>query len=244
MGKVGELYTTNEGYKVEIVKYIGYRNCSVKFLQTGKVVHNLQYINITKGNIKNPIHKSVYGVGYFGEGVYKSKCVGIEVEHYRLWKSILLRSYSIPFKDRQPRYIGVTVCEEWHNYQNFAKWYEENHIEGFALDKDILFKGNKIYSPETCCFVPQGINNLFTEHRGVLPRGVYENKNKTSIYVSKIRVNKKLKTLGYFDSKVEACEAYTRAKTLHIIQKAEEYKHLLKSNVYQALINYKVEITD
>ena len=83
--------------------------------------------------------------------------------------------------------MGCTVCEEWLNYSNFKVWYDQNRIKGMALDldKDILFKGNKVYSPETCCFVPHAINTLFLngkKNRGDLPLGVHFDKSKGRNY--------------------------------------------------------------
>lgn len=58
----------------------------------------------------------------------------------------------------KPTYEGCTVCDEWLYFSNFKKWFDENYIEGFQLDKDIIIRGNKVYSPQTCCFVPKEIN--------------------------------------------------------------------------------------
>lgn len=53
------------------------------------------------------------------------------------------------------------MCKEWHMYENFYKWFKDNYIEGFSLDKDIAIEGNKEYSPTACAFVPQSVNSLF-----------------------------------------------------------------------------------
>lgn len=73
----------------------------------------------------------------------------------RKGEDIINRCYNAKFREKQLQYTGCTVCEEWLNYSNFKVWYGQNGIKGMALDldKDILFKGNKVYSPETCCFV-------------------------------------------------------------------------------------------
>ena len=81
---------------------------------------------------------------------------------------MLERCYDTEHSYKFPTYENCIVCDEWLNYQNFARWFDINYyeIEGevMCLDKDILFKGNKIYSPKTCIFVPRGINNLFTKN--------------------------------------------------------------------------------
>lgn len=84
---------------------------------------------------------------------------------YQYWLNMLERCYSQKYHNRKPTYNGCTVCEEWLYFTNFKKWFDENYREGFHLDKDILVKGNKIYSPSECCFVPLYINNLPKDNR-------------------------------------------------------------------------------
>lgn len=94
---------------------------------------------------------------------------------YACWHSMLNRCYSAEYQTRFPTYIGCSVCEEWLLFSNFKVWYDENYKPRFQLDKDILFPGNKVYSPETCRFVPQYLNSLLTDRgaaRGEYPLGV------------------------------------------------------------------------
>ncbi len=93
---------------------------------------------------------SVRGVGFIGEGVYRASISGVETEAYKSWARMLTRCYSAY---THPAYAGCTVCEEWHNFQNFAKWHEDNYIKGYHLDKDTKVVGNKMYSPDTCQFI-------------------------------------------------------------------------------------------
>lgn len=132
-----------------------------------------------KGNVRNVYDKTVFGVGYLGEGKYKTMINKQSTPQYIAWRDMLGRCYDLKLHEKNSTYIGYTVSEEWHNFQNFAKWYDENYynVEGFIinLDKDILIKGNKIYSPDTCIFVPEKINILFTKRnkcRGKYPIGV------------------------------------------------------------------------
>jgi hypothetical protein len=141
------------------------------------------------------------------------------------------------------------VCEEWYNYQVFAKWYEENWKpwmnSSWHIDKDILVKGNKIYSPETCCFVPVEINSLFTKNnknRGDFPIGVTNQGKKFSARLSK---SKKIRfNAGLFDTPEEAFQAYKIEKESYIKEVSNRWRSLISSKVYQAMYNYKVEITD
>ena len=135
--------------------------------------------NCEKG-IKSPYSPSVYNKGYLGEGKYKTKVNGNRTKEYEIWKGVLRRCFSEKEKERNQAYMDITCCEEWLNFQSFAKWYNDNfyQIEGqrMELDKDILVKNNKIYSPSTCVFVPKRINLLFIKgdtRREYLPIGVH-----------------------------------------------------------------------
>jgi hypothetical protein len=193
----------------------------------------------------NPYHPSIYNIGYIGVGVYKTGSEGKMTKIYESWVRTFKRCYDIKTQQNQPTYIDCSIHSDWHNFQNFAKWYEYNYVEGFALDKDILVKGNKIYSHETCCFVPSQINLLFTKcnrARGKYPIGVSYHKGKNK-FISSVSKHKQVH-LGYFNTPEEAFEAYKIAKEAWIKELANKYKDQITEACYQALINYKIEITD
>lgn len=99
---------------------------------------------------------AVNGNGYIGTGKYKSKINGKNTKAYQCWVDMLRRCYcprTQAYGGNQV-YIGCTVSDDWRNFQNFAKFHEENYIEGYHLDKDTLVDGNKLYSAETCQFIP------------------------------------------------------------------------------------------
>ena len=163
---------------------------------------------------------------------------------------MLRRCYDSKYHDREPSYIGCEVSEDWLNFQNFAGWYYDNiyqiEDEVISLDKDILCKGNKIYSPDTCVFVPQTINSLFTKrdnHRGNYPVGVYY-KKKNKKYIAQCNVNEKQKHLGCYDKPEEAFQVYKNFKEKYIKEVAEEYKDKIPEKLYNAMITYEVEIDD
>jgi hypothetical protein len=193
---------------------------------------------------------TVYGTGYFGEGTYKSRQNGKRTRQYKTWLAMLERCYENKTKEKLPSYAGCYVCEEWHNFQIFSKWYDENYYEidgqRMELDKDILVKGNKVYSPETCVFVPHRINSLFTKSnsiRGDLPIGVHWHKRDEK-YVAKCQCGDKRKHLGYHDTPEKAFNAYKIFKENYIKQIAEEYKDRIPNKLYDAMKKYIVEITD
>jgi hypothetical protein len=187
---------------------------------------------------------TVYGVGYLGVGKHQTQLNGVRSKIYYAWNNILERCYSKRLQIRKSTYIGTTIYKEWECFQTFAKWYQENYIEDFQLDKDILVKGNKVYGPETCCFVPREINNLFTNRkaeRGNLPLGVgeFNGKYRASLSVAGVSTY-----LGTFKNPKEAFQRYKTAKEFHIKVIAEKWKSIIAQNVYQTLVNYEVEITD
>jgi hypothetical protein len=115
---------------------------------------------LKNGKFKNLYYPSVHGVGFLGEGVHKVRQDGKLTEVYKTWVGMFSRCYSKSYLDKQPSYIGCTVSSKFHNFQLFGDWYvkQEYSNKGYHLDKDILIQGNKIYSPDTCCLVPEEIN--------------------------------------------------------------------------------------
>ena len=198
----------------------------------------------------------IYSVGYVGEGEYKTKENGKHTKCYNTWYHMLRRCYDKKFQEKNPTYVSCEVDKEWHNFQNFAEWYYDNYyeIEGerMHLDKDILVKHNKIYSPETCVFVPERINKLFVKkdkNRGDLPIGVtlYKKSNKfkadcnTYDFLNKKSVKE---YLGLYNTKEDAFESYKEFKEKYIKEVADYYKNLIPNKLYNALYNYEIEITD
>lgn len=163
------------------------------------------------------------------------------------WRNMMNRCYGESYQKRNTTYIGCTVCDEWHIASNFKKWFDKNYVEGYVLDKDIIIKGNKVYSPESCCFVPEYINNLLLRRqndRGELPIGVTITRN--GKYYVRVYKYGKACVVGTFTSKKDAFNAYKKAKEEHIKRLATELYNdgKINKNVYKALMNYEVEIND
>lgn len=186
------------------------------------------------------LKKLVCGVGM--NDVYGAK----KTIAWRRWESMLIRCYGKNITRPLPTYEDCRVCDEWLIFSNFKKWFDENYIKGFDLDKDILYPNNKIYSPQTCCFIPQEINTLVLNRgrdRGTCPIGVSKQGNK---FQAKININGKNKYIGLFDTKEEAFDAYKYEKEKHIKEKATDYynRGLIDNRVRDALFRYEVKITD
>lgn len=185
-----------------------------------------------------------FGINDFNGNV---KINGKLIKSYALWKSMLSRCYNDDYHKRFPTYIGCTVCEEWLSFSNFKKWIDENYIKDYHLDKDILFKGNKIYSPETCCFVPHKINTLFEKSnhsRGEYPIGVCFDKN-INKFKSQVSINGYRKS-GYYDTLNEAFESYKKSKETQIKSMAINFYNegKITFEVYSKMIIYEVEYKD
>jgi hypothetical protein len=170
---------------------------------------------------------------------------------------MLQRCYSKKIKEKNPTYKDVTCCDEWLFYPNFKEWYDENYYivddEVMCLDKDILNKGNKLYSPNTCVFVPKSINSLFTKRdstRGGLPIGIMNNKSSTKKYSVHCNIfNPKTKksshrNLKYGDSIIELFNIYKEVKEKNIKLVADYYKDRIPKRLYDAMYNWTVEIND
>lgn len=165
--RTGEIGYNTQGNGMKILKYNSARDVIIQF-DSGYVVSR-KYEVFLSGNIKDMYHRSVYGVGYIGEGKYdtldKTNSSRRHTRAYVTWTSMLQRCYHEKHLNDNPSYIGCTVCTQWQCFQNFAEWFYDNYyeVEGHKmhLDKDILYDGNKIYSPETCIFAPAVINIAF-----------------------------------------------------------------------------------
>ena len=188
----------------------------------------------------------------YGVGINDIEYNVSEDKEYRMWQKMLSRCFDEKTKQRQPSYIGVSCCESWLYLSKFIKDIRslDNHemamSESWELDKDILVKGNKVYSPETCCFVPEEINKLLVSRsrfRGHQPIGVTLIKG-ASRYRAQLSVNGKQIHLGRFGSAEDAFNCYKKAKEARITQVADKFKSIISQEVYDALIRWRVNIND
>ena len=250
--RLGETRINNQGEVMFIVEYVNSQDVTVQFKRTGEVV-KCAYGTFVKGKVKSHFSASVFGVGITGLEPTRDEN-GKMIDSYKCWKRMLQRCYSAKYQEKQPTYIGCCVSDDWIYYPNFKNWYNENYYEidnkTSQLDKDVLIKGNKVYSPDTCVFVPNFINLLFTKRqksRGELPIGVCYHKASKK-YVAQLRVFKDgkatLKYLGCFNTPNEAFEVYKQAKEDYIKEVADEYKDRIPVKLYEAMYDYEVNIND
>lgn len=248
--RIGTVKLNNYGSEMKVIEYKNSLDIVVEFPKHG-YKRRTDWSEFIKGKIKSPYDKSVYGIGFIGKGNYYATVNGKPTIQYASWMRMMQRGYSSYEKKRHETYTNCLVADEWHNFQNFAQWFDDNYYEfegeRMELDKDILLKGNKTYSPETCVFVPKRINGLFLKsnaRRGDLPIGVSFSKEKRE-YGTRFNIgNRKSKHVGYFDTPTEAFKAYKEHKELYIKSIANEYKDKIPKRLYDAMMAYKVEITD
>ena len=263
--RTGETNVSKEGCVMQIVEYNNALDIIIEFQDEHKYRVHTRYGYFKNGECKNPFFASVFGHGYLGvdkEGnVPKTKEFkggkSVATWEYHKWNAMLQRCFDNKYKEKKPTYKDATCCERWLCFANFLEDFEilkneynwsEN--ETLNLDKDILHNNNKIYSLENCVLVPQWINSLFTKNdtkRGEYPIGVYYNKQRKK-YQAFCNINGKLKGLGYYNTIEEAFNAYKQAKEQEIKRVADDCVSkgyiTQESRLYNAMINYQVEIDD
>ena len=245
---VGKVCKSKSSGDFKIVKYNNARDVQIQFLNTGYEA-TVELGVIRKGEVKDPYSPSVFGVGLLGTK-YPSTINGRNTKEYEIWCSMLKRCYNDTYQKKNPTYIGCKVSDKFKIYEYFYDWC--NRQIGFSnkdwqLDKDLLAKGNKIYSESTCVFIPREINSLLvksTASRGKHLIGVCWCK-RDKAFIARVRKNKgRSEHLGLFNTELEAFNTYKQAKESFIKEQAEKWKGKIDERAYAALINYTVEITD
>lgn len=242
----------NQGCLMKIIEYNSSKDITIEFQDKHNYKKKCKWIEFINGSIENPYYPSVFNVGIVGDSVIKDG--NKKRKEYEAWYEIIKRSYSENLKNKRPTYKDVTCCKEWLYFDNFYKWIrsQENYdkwVNGnkWAVDKDIIKKGNKIYSPETCCLVSPQINSLFTKrqnYRGNLPIGVMLYNGK---YCAQCNDgNGKSIHLGYFDNPIDAFYTYKKQKEKIIRDIAiKSFKdNEITKECYISMMNYEVDITD
>ncbi|AHF08581.1 hypothetical protein [Desulfitobacterium metallireducens] len=246
LDRIGETRTNNCNSTMWIIDYTDSQNVTVQF-SNGFIAH-VTYNQFKSGSVKNPDDISVWGHGKIGFGEQKAYINGKATNVYSIWNAMLQRCFSQKIKAKYPTYKDCTVSDDFLNFQTFSRWYKDNYYEikgeseSLQLDKDILYPGNKIYSPETCCLLPRSINVLFTKNdasRGELPIGVSLTKNDRYMSRCQIGTGKK-QYLGTFDTPQDAFIAYKEFKEQRIKDIADQYKSVIPLKLYNAMYNYQV----
>ena len=242
----GIIFKTNNYGDVEIVEYINSSKVKIRFINTNHIKE--EYLSsVRSGCVRDDSIPTTCGVGFID---VEGASIGRKMTSwYAAWNGMINRCYNENLRYRHISYKDCTVSENFRYLSNFKEWYHKqigHDQEGWHLDKDILVKGNKVYSEDTCCFVPPEINSLFIKAdriRGKYPIGIYEDKQAGKFKV-RISVEGKQKHIGRYYCEKEAFYAYKTAKESYIKEVANKWKDQIDNRVYDALMNYEVEITD
>lgn len=244
---LGDKVTNNEGQTAEIVKING-RILGLVFPKNKNIVVDIEYNNVGTGGFSNPFARSVFNEGYFGVGKFIAKYNGVHTAEYEDWHSMIRRCYDN--SAYHVTYQDVEVYESWKCYQTFAEWATKQvgfNNKGWHLDKDLLIKGSRIYSPDTCTYLPREINGFIKRKRmNDLPLGVDLVINESGViqYRSQGRANGSNVGLGSYPDIETAFNVYKKHKEALAKDLAVTWKSKIDKRAYEALMNYTVDITD
>ena len=246
----GQIRIDSNGNTGKCIEYYDCNNLTV-IINNNIIIKNMLWRDFNNGKF----HLNKFN-GYIG--ICPKQENGSNIKEYETWMSMLKRCYSESVQNNRPTYAKCEVCPEWMTYDNFYYWIirQENYNQWkntnskWCLDKDLLIKGNKIYSPETCLLVPNNINCIILKcdgMRGKYPIGVYLDKT-IGLFRAQCENPKygKQISLGYYEDPESAFKAYKIYKEKLIKQIAtEEYQNgNITERCYNAMMNYEVEITD
>ena len=245
---VGKVCKSLNSGDFKIVKYNNARDVVIQFVNT-RFETTVQLVRVKSGNVKDLYVPSVYGEGILGTK-YLTMIDGVKTKEYMLWCSMLERCYSDTYQKKKPTYKSCKVSDNFKSYEYFYEWCHKQvgfDNKGWQLDKDLLIKGNKVYSETTCVFIPSEINLLLiksTASRGEHLIGVCWDKAKKA-FIAQVNKNKgKQEHLGLFNTEIEAYNAYKTAKEAFVKEQAEKWKGQIDPRAYEALMKYKVNIND
>lgn len=247
---IGKEFEAGRFGKCTVLDYENNKKVTVMFHNPISIV-SCTLGSLNSGSVKNPMFPLVCDKGYIGVGKYSTK----DKKPYALWRSMLERAYSARMQALNPTYKGVEVCEEWLNFQNFAKWcYDQKFFNAkdkngrcYDIDKDLLVRGNKIYSPDTCCFIPREVNTFLVKRqndRGSFPIGVAFCKERGNFIAFCGVGSMSRKHLGRFETPEEAFQAYKQAKEDYAKVLIAKWDGAVDEVVIKALHEYSVSMGD
>ena len=250
--KDGAVFSSKNHGDFIIVEYANNRNVTVKFIDTD-YTNTVCLNNINTGAIKDNFKATLYGVGMLGDK-YPTKVGRKHTREYIVWSRMLERCYHENSRLENPSYIDCSVSDNFKDFTYFHEWCNEqigfntydDKNKSFEIDKDLLVKGNKLYSENTCIFLPKDVNVALTKSdrtRGDNVIGVNFHKASNKFQARLRKVSKSI-YLGIYNTEIEAFNAYKQAKESYLKHLAEKWKSQIDERAYNALMNYEGEITD
>ncbi|QXM18588.1 hypothetical protein Phab24_id143 [Acinetobacter phage Phab24] len=243
---IGTEFETKSG-KCFIIDYKNNKEIVVLFYE-GLFLLKTRLGDLKSGSVRNPYHKNskICGVGVCD---IRTKTNKVSDKEYVLWNNIIKRCYSDNIHRIRPTYKECTMSDDWLIYSSFKNdvlGMVGSDKVGWHLDKDLLIKGNKVYSKDTCCFLPPRLNTFLLsgkKFRSLYPCGVSFSKYKNK-FSARIKIDNVDKVLGYFNTPEEAFKAYKEAKESYARELAHRWKDQIDERAFQALMNYEVDIND
>ena len=245
----GKVYPTNRCGDVVVVEYINSRKVLIRFLNT----NNERFVGMSdlkKGEVRDNEAFPVYSIGVMDIPNELRRGVPHPRE-YSIWNGIRQRCYNENARHLNPTYKDVTMSDNFLIYSYFKEWCNKQigfDQDKWHLDKDILSKGSKVYSENTCCFVPAEINTFLTNwksYRGDFPVVVILDKcAKTPRYRARLSKFGKYHCYGSYSNPTDAFYAYKKAKEDFAKELANKWKDKIDPRAYDALMNWTIEITD
>ena len=256
---VGTVFIMNQGSKCTVINYQDSNHVTVKF-DSGYITTTKWY-RLVAGTVKD---RMAYQINYLNEilDINPYDGQGEETKAYREFHNMHIRCFDEQYKIKRPTYKDVSCCEEWNYFSNYLYWrnqqsnlkYLEDIGGRFELDKDILKKGNRIYSPENCCLVPAIVNQVFNKHsrhRGELPIGVTWASNRAYVIAKwNDPIENKSKWSTTYPITPEGILTAFNEYKIHkeeIIKKVAQLefnKKTITEECYEAMMQYEVEILD
>ena len=238
--RMGEVFINNYGNIFKIVEYKNARKVTVEFECGYRVVTSYQ--NCQKGGVRCPYDKTYCGVACIGllpDGtepvLYEN---GKPTKPYKAWCAMINRCYNEKQLEYNPAYRNCSVCdfllvyanflENIHLIPNYEVWLVNDNYE---LDKDLLQSGKefKVYSLETCMFMPRGINIRLSSR---LPKPKKEKAQKTKKVIRLTHIESGM--YMHFDKQQQVADklGVTQSYISRLIKKGEEYN------------GYKIEVLE
>lgn len=232
----GDKFPSQRYGTFEILDYVSSSEIKIAFEDGTELITNSS--NVRTGKVRNPNYRSIHGIGFVGQGIYPTSINRQNTKEYNAWRNMFDRCYSEKELLKSPRRIGSQVIEEWHSFQNFARWCNEQPswgLKDWALDKDLLVKDNVNYGPDVCCFLPIRLNTILH-----IADGIPCVKQLATCWAVQIReLDGSYGYSGSYASEAEAIIAYKNKREKIVQTLAEQVKESLQPKVYSALISWE-----
>lgn len=219
--RIGERFYHQKYGEYQIIAYSNCEEVTIRFANTG-YEYTTPYYHIQNLEVRDRFFKGKYNT-FVGVGE-------ADRDAYKAWYNMIYRCQHCS------SYNNVTVCDEWYDFSNFLKWYNNQYKElGWHLDKDILSVGSRVYSPQTCCFLPPELNTFFEKHKNA--KGYSFNKRRKK-YEAYCRDRGKFIHLGLYQTPAEARMAYLDYKRNLLEELVKPYLNKISVELYDAMKRY------